>query len=174
MEKTQAWKIFYHALEGFSSLANINNYRTRFFFILINKHKISEVSSYTVSSQCVLETKAFFFFYLMAHNDINVLLFLSGTRMKVRKTGIPQGKDFSHVPETQPCLCLGTRRQDPRVILTKSPQIRKFPFPAPPTSSPSTVLLSRTPVPPPPGFFLGIAYFSDVPVSMAPLKILMG
>lgn len=30
--KTQAWKIFYHALKVFFSLANIHNYKTRFLF----------------------------------------------------------------------------------------------------------------------------------------------
>lgn len=108
----------------------------------------------------------------MAHDDINVLLFLSGTQINIRKTGIPQGKDFSRVPETQPCLCLGTRRQVSWVTLTKSPQIRKFPFPAASTSFLSTVFLPRTPALL--GFFLGLAYFSDVPVSMTPPKILMG
>lgn len=108
----------------------------------------------------------------MAEDEINVLLFLSGTRVNVRKMGIPQGKDFSRVPETQPCLHLGTRRQVPWVAFTKSTQIRKFPFPAPSTSFLSTVLVPRTPVPL--GFFQSLAYFSFVTVSKASLKILMG
>ena len=72
--------------------------------------------------------KSIFFFDLMAEDEINILLFLSGTRVNVRKAGIPQGWDFSHVPETQPCLRLDTRRQVPWVALTKSTQINEIPF----------------------------------------------